>query len=151
VVFDDDHYYMGGVIAESLRRTGLDVTLVTPANEVSTWTSHTEEQHRIQARILELGIVLETGTSLVSVGERTVILESTHTGRTREIEAANVVMTTSRLPQDALYHALADRITIQRIGDCLAPGTIATAVYSGHRTAREMDAEVPIGVPFRRE
>jgi dimethylamine/trimethylamine dehydrogenase len=151
VVFDDDHYYMGGVIAESLRRTGLDVTLVTPANEVSTWTSHTEEQHRIQARILELGIVLETGTSLVSVGERTVILESTHTGRTREIEAANVVMTTSRLPQDALYHALADRITIQRIGDCLAPGTIATAVYSGHRAAREMDAEVPIGVPFRRE
>jgi dimethylamine/trimethylamine dehydrogenase len=87
----------------------------------------------------------------VSVGERTVILESTHTGRTREIEAANVVMTTSRLPQDALYHALADRITIQRIGDCLAPGTIATAVYSGHRAAREMDAEVPIGVPFRRE
>jgi dimethylamine/trimethylamine dehydrogenase len=151
VVFDDDHYYMGGVIAESLRRTGLDVTLVTPANEVSTWTSHTEEQHRIQARILGLGIVLETGASLVSVGERTVVLESTHTGRTREIEAANVVMTTSRLPQDALYHALADRITIQRIGDCLAPGTIATAVYSGHRAAREMDAEVPIGVPFRRE
>ena len=42
-------------------------------------------------------------------------------------------------------------ITIQRIGDCLAPGTIATAVYSGHRAAREMDAAVPGDVPFRRE
>jgi dimethylamine/trimethylamine dehydrogenase len=151
VVFDDDHYYMGGVIAELLRRAGLDVTLATPANEVSTWTQLTEEQYRIQAKILGLGIVLETGTTVTSVGEGSVTLESIHTGQTREVEAASVVMTTSRLPQDALYYALADRIAIQRIGDCLAPGTIATAVYSGHRYAREMDTEVPIGVPFRRE
>ncbi len=151
VVFDDDHYYMGGVIAELLRRAGLDVTLATPANEVSTWTQLTEEQYRIQAMILGLGIVLETGTALASVGDGSVILESIHTGQTREVEATTVVMTTSRQPQDALYHALAGRIAIQRIGDCEAPGTIATAVYSGHRYAREMDTEVPIGVPFRRE
>ena len=151
VVFDDDHYYMGGVIAEVLRRAGLDVTLATPANEVSTWTKLTEEQYRIQAKILSLGIVLETGTAMTRVGEGSVTLESIHTGQTKEVEAATVVMTTSRLPQDALYHALADRLAIQRIGDCDAPGTIATAVYSGHRYAREMDTEVPIGVPFRRE
>ena len=30
VVFDDDHYYMGGVLAEQLSRGGLAVTLVTP-------------------------------------------------------------------------------------------------------------------------
>jgi dimethylamine/trimethylamine dehydrogenase len=36
VVYDDDHYYIGGVIAEKLRGDGLEVTLVTPANEVST-------------------------------------------------------------------------------------------------------------------
>jgi dimethylamine/trimethylamine dehydrogenase len=151
VVFDDDHYYMGGVIAETLRRAGLEVTLATPANEVSTWTTHTEEQYRIQARILRLGIDVETGTSLTRVSQGSVILESIHTGATTEVEAANVVMTTSREPVDALYHSLADRISIQRIGDCLAPGTIATAVYSGHRYAREMDAGVPIGVPFHRE
>ncbi len=151
VVFDDDHYYMGGVIAEALRRAGLEVMLATPANEVSTWTTHTEEQYRIQARILGLGIAVETGTSLARVNESSVILESIHTGATTEVEAANVVMTTSRKPVDALYHALSDRIPIQRIGDCLAPGTIATSVYSGHRYAREMDAVVPIGVPFHRE
>ena len=88
---------------------------------------------------------------MTSVGEGSVTLESIHTGQTKEVEAATVVMTTSRLPQDALYHALADRIAIQRIGDCEAPGTIATAVYSGHRYAREMDTEVPFGVPVRRE
>ena len=62
-----------------------------------------------------------------------------------------MVMVTSREPVDALYHTLADRVAIERIGDCLAPGTIATSVYSGHRYAREMDAEVPVEVPFRRE
>jgi dimethylamine/trimethylamine dehydrogenase len=151
VVFDDDHYYMGGVIAERLRRAGLEVTLVTPANEVSTWTTHTEEQHRIQSRILGLGIDVETGTTLASVNEGSVILESIHTEAAMEIEAVNVVIVTSREPMDALYHTLKERIPIQRIGDCLAPGTIATAVYSGHCYAREADAEVSLGVPFVRE
>ncbi len=151
VVYDDDHYYIGGVIAETLRRTGLDVTLVTPANEVSTWTTNTEEQYRIQQRLLNLGVSLETGTSLAEVAGDAVTLESIHTGATREVEAATVVMATSRTPQDDLYHAMVDHIEITRIGDCLAPGTIATSVYSGHRFAREMDTAVSVGVPFRRE
>ena len=151
VVFDDDHYYMGGVIAEKLRRAGLDVTLVTPANEVSTWTSHTEEQHRIQKRLLELGVVIETGTSLAAIADGSVSLECVFTGSERSIAAANVVMVTSRIPNDALFHELADRISIQRIGDCLAPGTIATSVYSGHQYARELDAGTPDDVRFHRE
>jgi dimethylamine/trimethylamine dehydrogenase len=151
VVFDDDHYYMGGVIAEKLRRVDLEVILVTPANEVATWTTHTEEQHRIQQRVLGLGIVIETGTSLAAVGEGSVSLECIYTGRVREIDAASVVMTTSRVPQDALYYSLEGRIDVQRIGDCLAPGTIATSVYAGHQYAREMDADTPADVRFRRE
>ena len=151
VVFDDDHYYMGGVIAEKLRRAGLDVTLVTPANEVSTWTTHTEEQYRIQERILGLGIVVETGTSIAGIGESSATLECIYTGKEREVDAAAVVMTTARVPNDSLYHSLAGRIAVQRIGDCLAPGTIAASVYSGHQYARELDADKPADVRFRRE
>lgn len=151
VVFDDDHYYIGGVIAEALRSGGFEVTLVTPANEVSTWTKRTEEQPRIQARILRLGIAVETGTVLTGVNEGSVTLQSIHTEGVREVEAANVVMVTSREPMDALYQTVKERIPTQRIGDCLAPGTIATAVYSGHRYAREADTKVSLGVPFARE
>ena len=50
-------------------------------------------------------------------------------------------MVTSREPRDALYHALVDRVDITRVGDCSAPGIIASAVYRGHRYAREMDSE----------
>jgi len=150
-VYDDDHYYIGGVIAELLRREGLDVTIATPANEISTWTRHTEEQYRIQQRIAGLDISIETGMALVTIASDHIVLESIYTGKTKEIAAATVVMTTSRTPQDALYHSLVGQISIDRIGDCLAPGTIATAVYSGHKFARELDTSVPAPVPFLRD
>jgi dimethylamine/trimethylamine dehydrogenase len=151
VVYDDDHYYMGGVIAEKLRGEGLEVTLITPANEVSAWTHHTEEQHTIQGRILTLGIHLKTGTALSEIQAGGVTTECIYTDREEEISASAVVLITSRNPEDDLYHLLRDEIDIERIGDCLAPGTIATAVYSGHRFAREMDEQVTDGVPFLRE
>ena len=151
VVYDDDHYYLGGVLAEKLREHGLEVTLVTTENEVSTWSRHTEEQHRIQKRILKAGISIETGKALARIGNESVVIECVYTGEQRDLQAATVVMVTSRTPNDDLYHDLAGEVDVERIGDCLAPGTIATAVYSGHRYAREMDAEAPLPVPFRRE
>ena len=72
-----------------------------------------------------------------------------YTERTRLIPAASVLLVTSREPEQALYQALnkapgrlleAGIKTVALIGDCLAPGTIAAAVYSGHRIAREFDA-----------
>jgi dimethylamine/trimethylamine dehydrogenase len=69
-------------------------------------------------------------------------------------------MVTARLPEDALYHELTGQPdalseagikSLTRIGDCLAPSTIAAAVYAGHRLARELDAPPPEPVPFKRE
>ena len=41
VIYDDDHYYMGGVIAEKLIENGCDVTLLTPCAYVSEWSINT--------------------------------------------------------------------------------------------------------------
>ena len=48
VIYDDDHYYMGGVLAELLAQNDCTVTLVTPAPTISAWTEYTLEQDRIQ-------------------------------------------------------------------------------------------------------
>ena len=40
---------------------------------------------------------------------------------------------------------------VVRIGDCLAPGTIAAAVYGGHRFARRLDVANEDIADFRRE
>jgi dimethylamine/trimethylamine dehydrogenase len=60
-------------------------------------------------------------------------------------------MVTARLSRDRLYRELEDRIDITRIGDCLAPGTIAACVRSGHEYAREIDMDSESEVVVRRE
>lgn len=156
VVFDDDHYYMGGVMAEKLRLEGLDVTYVTPAADVSTWTHNTMEQAKIQTRLIELGVKIILLQNLSSIETDHVELACVFTYRKQSLPCKSIVMVTMRESEDALYHALTENTdnsakTVTRIGDCLAPGTIAAAVYSGHRFARELGEPVPDGVPFRRE
>lgn len=156
LVFDDDHYYMGGVMADKLRLAGLDVTYVTPVAEVSTWTHNTMEQAKIQTRLLELGVNIVPFRNLVSIQPGHVELACVFTDRKETLSCKSVVMVTMRDSEDALYHdlvAIPDNglKSVTRIGDCLAPGTIAAAVYSGHRFARELGEPVPDGVPFKRE
>lgn len=156
VVFDDDHYYMGGVMAEKLRLEGLDVTYVTPAADVSTWTHNTMEQAKIQTRLIELGVKIVPLHNLASIEPDHVELACVFTDKKHTLACKSTVMVTMRDAEDALYHALTANPengpkTVTRIGDCLAPGTIAAAVYSGHRYARELGEPVAEGVPFRRE
>ena len=158
VVFDDDHYYLGAVLAEKLRLEGHDVTLVTPAERVSAWTVNTLEQHAIQKRVLDLGIEVYTNRNLVEFDGSRAVLECTYTARHVIAPAAAILTLTARLPNDELAQSLhaaptaaAGIVAVASIGDCLAPGTIAAAVYAGHRHAREFDRLPTDEVPFRRE
>jgi dimethylamine/trimethylamine dehydrogenase len=155
LVYDDDPYYMGGAVAEALRKRGQAVTLVTPAALVSEWTIGTQEQSYIQARLIESGVDIIVSHRLAGIVEGEARLACAFTGRPRTITVRSAVLVTQRMPDDALYHALlfdcAGLKSVTRIGDCLTPGTIAAAVHDGHRYARELDAPPPDEVPFKRE
>jgi dimethylamine/trimethylamine dehydrogenase len=160
VVFDDDHYYLGAILAEKLRVDGHDVTLVTPADRVSAWTVNTLEQHAIQRRVLDLGVAVYTNRNIVEFDGSKILIECTYTGRLTTVPTAAVVTVTSRLPNDELARSLdglaeavaaAGIVSITSIGDCLAPSTIAAAVYAGHRYAREFDLPRCDEVAFKRE
>ena len=162
IVYDDDHYYMGGVLAELLVGAGRTVTLVTPRASVSSWTTNTMEQHRIQRRLLELDVEIVASHAVVSVAADAVRIACVFTGRERELPAGAAVFVTARLPRDAIYRQLRERRhrwadaglqSVKAVGDCLAPGTIAAAVWEGHRYAEELDQPDDRGdtVPFRRE
>ena len=154
VVFDDDHYYLGGVLAELLVRDGRRVTLVTPAPRVSEWTVNTMEQSRIQRRLLELGVAIETDQTLLAADAGSARIASTYTGEERELACDALVLVTARLPRDELVRELAgaEGLAVRAIGDAWAPGTIAAAVWDGRRYAEELDAPVdPDGIPIRRE
>jgi dimethylamine/trimethylamine dehydrogenase len=160
VIYDDDHYYLGSVLAEKLRALGNEVTVVTPADRLAAWTVNTLEQHAIQKRLLELGVGAVMNHRIVEYEGEHAVIECTYTARRSTIHASSVVTITSRLPNDELYEVLrvqtealsaAGIVSVVAIGDCLAPGTIAAAVYAGHRYAREFDFPDIDQVGFRRE
>jgi dimethylamine/trimethylamine dehydrogenase len=152
-VFDDDHYYMGGLIAELLSKDGFDVTLVTPSAHVSEWAHNTLEQHRIQARLMGMGVKVMLSHNLIAVAPGTATVACGYTDATTVLEVESTVLVTMRSPVDGLYQVLskASLPNLARIGDCLGPSTIAAAVYSGHRFARELGEPEMGNVPFRRE
>ena len=160
VLFDDDHYYMGAVLAEKLQSAGLAVTFVTPAGMVGQWSRNTEEQKRTQKRLLNLEVNIVTGKIVTGFDGESAEITCVYTKKTFRQPASSVVTVTARIPNDELYRqltvdpeVLADRSikSVVRIGDCQAPGIIASAVYAGHRLAREMDSSESKDIPFRRE
>ena len=148
VLFDDDHYYLGGVLAELLAGEGKRVTLVTPAPRVSEWSVNTMEHARIHRRLVESGVELATAHALAAVEGGAARIVDVYTGRDRELPLDGLVLVTARLPNDAL----ALELGATAIGDAYAPGTIATAVWDGRRYAEEFDGEPSAdAAPFRRE
>ena len=159
VLFDDDHYYLGGVLAELLAHAEFEVHLVTPAAQVSAWTVNTMEVTKIQRRLLQSGVSLHTSRAVTAVHVDHVALINTYTDEQSDLPADSVAMVTARLPNDSLFHELSESLgsgqleSVRGIGDCWAPGTIAAAVWSGRRFAEEFDAPPASNdqVQFRRE
>ncbi len=157
-VFDDDGYLMGAVIAELLAKNGASVTYVTPSGLVSPWTVRTREQADGQRRLIELGVAIQTGRRVSGLPPGLVELACVYTGAKISAACDALISVTSREPEDEIWHALMETpeaneaagiLSVQRIGDCRAPGLIAAAVYDGHRCARELQTPQHDRAPLR--
>jgi dimethylamine/trimethylamine dehydrogenase len=144
VVFDDDHYYMGPVIALLLARAGAQVCYVTSEGKAGDWSLYTAEQTRTQRELLESGVEIVVNHAVEGYDGAAVRLGCVYTGAAQTREAQSLVLVTSREPEDGLYRELVgaegeeDGSRVTRIGDCRQPAIIAAAVYSGHKAAREL-------------
>lgn len=157
VIYDDDHYYMGGVLAELLATNGSQVTLVTPAPFVSYWSQFTLEQDRIQHTLTKLGVKLYSRSVLSEIQNDCVMLTDTVSGNQMELARDGVVLVSDRISNDAMYYELKPALeegkldSLRLIGDAEAPNIIAQAVFSGHLAAREFEEEKMEGTPFKIE
>ena len=158
-IYDDDHYFMGGALAERFLAEGREVVMITPDARLSSWTQMTDEQHFIQARLLENGVTPILSHGLVAVDPGEARLACVYTGRERRLATGSLVLATGRLPERNLYDDLqaepetlaeAGIRSVTRIGDALVPSSIADAVHGGHRYARELDTP-PANSPLPRE
>ncbi|MCP4186204.1 MAG: FAD-dependent oxidoreductase [Gammaproteobacteria bacterium] len=157
LIYDDDHYYLGGALAELCVRQGKSVCLVTPDSLVSSWTVYTLEQEKIQTRLSKLGVEMITLHALQQVDKASATIASIYDAeKTREIAFDSLIAITSRLPRNELYQQLLEYEgrfnTLLAIGDCEAPSTVAAAVFAGHLAARNLQTHVDFYEPlFRRE
>ncbi len=157
LIYDDDHYYLGGALAERCVRQGKSVCLVTPDSLVSSWTVYTLEQEKIQTRLSKLGVEMITLHALQQVDKASATIASIYDAeKTREIAFDSLIAITSRLPRNELYQQLLEYEgrfnTLLAIGDCEAPSTVAAAVFAGHLAARNLQTHVDFYEPlFRRE
>jgi len=136
VIYDDEHYFMAGAMAEKLARAGHAVTLVTPYPQVSGWTIYTDEQGFVQERLMSLGVTLLPQHGITEQGQDIARATCLTTGQSHDLPCETLILVTGRLPDDQLWTALQGRPNLVRIGDCLTPSSIADAVYSAHRFAR---------------
>ena len=111
--------------------------------------AHTLDQGRIEARLIEIGIVTWTSRLLRGFDGGQAVLAHASGSEDVTIPCRNIVVVTSRQPADALWkemmarqaeYAGAGLKSVRRIGDCEAPQTIAAAVHAGHLYARTLDS-----------
>ena len=158
-VFDDDYFYYATVAAEALAKAGCRVVFITPDDTPASWGAYTLEYRHVRKRLAALGVEIRVSTNITGFSGRTLALEDVWSGATSTLDADALLTVTARLPNDELFHALKAREaewadagieSVDCIGDALAPGLIAHAVYAGHRYAQELGEAKTGEVPFKR-
>lgn len=147
LLYDDDHYMMAGALAEQFLLAGYRVKYLTPATTVSSWSAMTDEQEFIQAKLLSMEIEIGFTQKIKSIEAGVLHTGCVYSDNHFEHAFDNLVLVTGRTPNDDLFNELKTPTT--RIGDCLVPSSIADAVYSGHKFAREYGEDPARLVPRR--
>ena len=151
LLYDDDHYFMAGALAEKLRLAGRRVIYVTSNPMVSAWTQMTDEQYLVEARLATIGVEMRVSHTLRAIAGNRASFARALGESEATIEVGTIVLVTGRVSREELYAELAaaeGAPPVTRIGDCLSPGLVVDAVYGGHRFARDFEAEP---MPLRRE
>jgi dimethylamine/trimethylamine dehydrogenase len=147
LIYDDEHYMMAGALAEKLLLLGHEVTYVTPSTMISSWTVMTDEQEFIQARLQSLGIKNIFEQKITAIASQQLTTKNIYSGESLALDFGSLLLVTGRDSQDTLFQQA--KIPSTRIGDCLVPSSIADAVYSGHKYAREFGESPESIIPLR--
>lgn len=146
VIWDDEGYHIAAGLADLLASEGYPVTYATPTGVVAAWSGLTEEQERLQIRLIERGVILRTSQIVARLTAGHAVLSCAFTGAETEIPCVGFIPVTSREPQDGLWRDLqgSGLQSLTRIGDARAPGLIAHAIHDAHSAARAHLTPLPM-------
>lgn len=153
IIYDDDHFYMANALAAHLAMQGTEIHLVCPLPAIAGWMGYTLEQPRVVAQLHETGVRMYPNTSVIEWTNGVLRIERSDTGAEQKpIHAGCLINVSARLPRSELRDEIGEfedlGPCIHSIGDCIAPGTIQAAVFSGHWMARSLLGDAP-AIPKR--
>ena len=156
VIYDDDHYYMGNVLAAHLASQGHEVHLVCPLPSIAEWMGYTLETPRVLDQMVDLGVHMHPNTTVRAwTGSALEVTRSDSGADMPDIAGGTLISVGVRNPFDGLLMSLRDMPDLAEkvsgIGDCLAPGIIQAAVFSGHAEARKRIGFEPVDGIYKRE
>ena len=160
LVIDHDMYFMGSAMAQLAATKGSKVTYVTHMDSLGSYLRYTLEEQRMWVTLNELGVKVHSQHVTESLENGVGKFMHIWSHQPLEVEYDSVILVTQRNSVCDIYDELEDDPRLEKagiksihlIGDAHAPAMIAQSVFSGHRLAREFDAEDPhVAKPFIRE
>lgn len=138
-VYDQHGFVQGPGIAEMLSANGNDVTILSPYETLGTPAlDFTAQREFIMRRLKPAGIRIMTRSMLRAVRGSTIVIEDGVTNALTEVEDVAVVVIVGVRKSDNSFSDLGDDVApeVHRIGDCVFPHDIGSAIAEGHRVGR---------------
>jgi len=138
VIVDEDPHGAAVFVAEHLAESGHEVEIVTPAvhpgGDIE--LSFVPETYR---RISAKGITITPNTLVNRIDATRIELKDRYTNQLRTVSSDTVVLAMGNQTEASLYFALKGRVeALHRIGDCLAPRQLDSAILDGERIGRTL-------------
>jgi 2,4-dienoyl-CoA reductase-like NADH-dependent reductase (Old Yellow Enzyme family)/pyruvate/2-oxoglutarate dehydrogenase complex dihydrolipoamide dehydrogenase (E3) component len=140
VVIDDLQDAVGPLTAVKLAQDGCSVTLVTRWPMIGMETIPEVYYLWVRQQLYEHDVPIVPDLFVKEIAGRRIDLVNVYVpDRVTSLEADWIVMATGRRSENTLYHELRDTgVSVEMIGDAVAPRTTYEAVYEGHRQARKL-------------
>ena len=138
VILDTEGREIAPGLAELLASRGRKVTIVTAFPFVAPKLAEEVNLPHVYGRLFELGVEMLPNHWAKEIGRGEVALFNVYAPtQERRLPANHVVMVAARCPSDDLYVSLKGKVKeLCRVGDCVAPGDIGTAMLDAHRLGR---------------
>jgi len=140
VVLDGDGHVTPLAIAELLAARGSRVTIVSASPMIGHKLIEEMNMPYLYARLVEQGVEMMPNTWASEIRHGEIELFNAHAPAHQKVLSADtVVMAAARQAHETLYLQLKDRLDkLYRVGDCVAPGDIGTAIFSADSLGRTL-------------
>ncbi|MCW3064354.1 MAG: hypothetical protein JWN32_1526 [Solirubrobacterales bacterium] len=140
LVIDDLQDVAAPLVAHKLADAGANVTLLTRWPMIAMDTVGDVYLHWMLTYVYQSGVEVITDHFVKEIsGEKVTAFNIYDAASTRELHADWIVMATGRASENGLYHTLRARgVSVEMIGDAVAPRGTYEATFEGHRQARKL-------------